>query len=144
MIFNFLVVSESSILSMARVFHEMCNDNFLLLFPVLCAKNSTVSYADVLSMYVYALSPIFWIDPFGLARVKNAVEGERRYQLLNEQLRAKHPEATIQCECYLRDANGKSVRDPVTGERRRVDTVVIEGGRGETYEATSLASRSIE
>ena len=103
-----------------------------------------IGYAGGLNLYVYAPNPVFWIDPFGLARIKNAIEGERRHQLLNEQLRAKHPEATIQCECYLRDANGKSVRDPVTGERRRVDTVVIEGGRGETYEATSLASRSIE
>ncbi|WP_409281840.1 hypothetical protein [Pseudomonas defluvii] len=38
----------------------------------------------------------------------------------------------------MRDANGKSVRDPVTGERRRVDTAVIENGEAKTYEVTSM------
>ncbi|WP_409279593.1 RHS repeat domain-containing protein, partial [Pseudomonas defluvii] len=99
-----------------------------------------IGYAGGLNLYVYAPNPVFWIDPLGLARIKNAIEGERRHQLLNEQLRAKHPEATIQCECYLRDANGKSVKDPDTGERRRVDTAVIESGQAKTYEVTSMTA----
>nr|WP_319527521.1 RHS repeat-associated core domain-containing protein [Pseudomonas laurentiana] len=99
-----------------------------------------IGYAGGLNLYVYAPNPVFWIDPFGLARIKNAIEGERRHKLLNEQLRAKHPEATIQCECYLRDANGKSVRDPDTGERRRIDTAVIENGEAKTYEVTSMTA----
>lgn len=53
---------------------------------------------------------------------------------------AQHPNATIQSECYLRDANGKSVRDPVTNERRRVDTAVIENGKADTYEVTSMTA----
>ncbi|GGU83006.1 hypothetical protein GCM10009504_44360 [Pseudomonas laurentiana] len=103
-----------------------------------------IGYAGGLNLYVYAPNPVFWIDPFGLARIKNAIEGERRHKLLNEQLRAKHPEATIQCECYLRDANGKSVRDPVTGERRRVDTAVIENGQAKAYEVTSLHASKVD
>ena len=107
-----------------------------------------IGYAGGLNLYVYAPNPVFWIDPFGLARVKNAVEGERRYQLLNEQLRAKHPEATIQCECYLRDANGKSVRDPVTGEgglKEQVQQLVKKSERANSEierDAASEASRS--
>jgi hypothetical protein len=52
-------------------------------------------------------------------------------------MKAQHPNATIQCQCYLRNARGKSVRDPVTGERRRIDTAVIENGQAQTYEVTS-------
>lgn len=43
----------------------------------------------------------------------------------------------IQCECYLRNAQGKSVKDPLSGERRRVDTVVIENTQAQSYEITS-------
>uniref|UniRef100_UPI001ADFD567 hypothetical protein n=1 Tax=Pseudomonas taiwanensis TaxID=470150 RepID=UPI001ADFD567 len=52
----------------------------------------------------------------------------------------QHPNATIQSECYLRDASGKSVRDPESGERRRVGTAVIENRQATTYEVTSLTA----
>ena len=78
-----------------------------------------------------------WVDPLGLARIKNAVEGDRRHQEFNAKIKEKYPDATIQCECYLRDASGKSVKDPVTSERRRVDTVVIKDGKAQTFEVTS-------
>ncbi|MEK7893134.1 hypothetical protein AAB992_39240, partial [Burkholderia contaminans] len=90
-----------------------------------------------LNGYQYAPNPVGWVDPLGLARIKNSIEGARREDVFNAQMRAKHPNATIQCQCYLRDAQGKSVKDPVTGERRRVDTAVIENGRAQTYEVTS-------
>lgn len=60
--------------------------------------------------------------------------------MFNAQIRAKHPNATIQCQCYLRDAQGKSARDPVTGERRRVDTAVIQNERAQTYEVASMTA----
>ncbi|WP_330996535.1 RHS repeat-associated core domain-containing protein, partial [Burkholderia diffusa] len=97
-----------------------------------------IGLAGGINVYQYAPNPIGWIDPLGLERIKNAIEGARREDVFNAQMRAKHPNATIQCQCYLRDAQGKSVRDPVTGERRRVDTAVIENGRAQTYEVTSL------
>ena len=78
-----------------------------------------------------------WIDPLGLARIENAVEGDLRHQEFNARIREKYPDATIQCECYLRDASGKSVKDPISAERRRVDTVVIEDGKAQTFEVTS-------
>jgi hypothetical protein len=78
-----------------------------------------------------------WIDPLGLDRITNAVEGARREDVFNAQVRAKYPNATVQCQCYLRNEQGQSVKDPVTGERRRVDTVVIDNGQAQTYEVTS-------
>ena len=96
-----------------------------------------ISYLGGLNLYVYAPNPVGWADPWGLDRIKNAVDGDRRHQDFNDEIRPKHPTAIIQCECYLRDAKGKSVKDPVTGERRRIDTAVIEGGQAKTYEVTS-------
>lgn len=47
----------------------------------------------------------------------------------------------IEDEVYLRDKDGNIVRDPVTGERRRVDFVVIEDGKViKSYEVTSLTA----
>nr|WP_282599440.1 RHS repeat-associated core domain-containing protein [Pseudomonas mosselii] len=99
-----------------------------------------ISYLGGVSLYQYVPNPIDWIDPWGLARIKNAVDGDRRHQQFNDVIKKKHPNATIQSECYLRDANGKSVKDPVTGERRRVDTAVIENGQATTFEVTSLTA----
>ena len=80
----------------------------------------------------------------GLARIKNAVEGDRRHQVFNERIKMEYPNATVQCECYLRNAEGESVKDPDTGERRRVDTAVIENGEAQTYEVTSLGANKID
>ncbi|MCO7543094.1 RHS repeat-associated core domain-containing protein, partial [Pseudomonas sp. VA159-2] len=99
-----------------------------------------ISYLGGVNLYQYVPNPIDWIDPWGLARIKNAVDGDRRHQQFNDVIKKKHPNATIQSECYLRDANGKPVKDPVTGERRRVDTAVIENGQATTYEVTSLTA----
>ena len=103
-----------------------------------------ISYLGGVNLYQYVPSPIDWVDPWGLKRIKNAVEGDRRHQEFNTEIKTKHPNATIQSECYLRDANGKSVRDPQSGERRRVDTAVIENGQATTYEVTSLSASKFE
>jgi hypothetical protein len=73
----------------------------------------------------------------GLDRITNAIDRARREDTFNAQMRAKHPNTTIQCQCYLRNAQGQSVKDPVTGERRRVDTAVIDNGQAQTFEVTS-------
>ncbi|MDT8927040.1 RHS repeat-associated core domain-containing protein, partial [Pseudomonas taiwanensis] len=103
-----------------------------------------VSYGGGFNLYEYVPNPIDWIDPWGLKRIKNAIDGHRRHQEFNAEIKAKHPTASIQSECYLRDVTGRSVRDPVTGERRRVDTVVIENGTATTYEVTSMAANKME
>jgi hypothetical protein len=41
-------------------------------------------------------------------------------------LQAKYPNARIQRQVYLRTADGERAKDPLTGEARRVDFVVIE------------------
>ncbi len=100
-----------------------------------------IGFAGGLNIYAYAPNPIQWLDPFGLERIKNSIEGDRRHRIVNERLSANYPNATIQCECYLRDSNGKSVYDnSYTNSRRRVDTVVIHDGKAKPYEITSLTA----
>ena len=97
-----------------------------------------------MNLYAYAPNPTGWVDPLGLARIKNAVKGDRRHQEFNAKIREKYPDATIQCECYLRNAQGQSVKDPDTGERRRIDTAVIESGEAQTFEVTSLTANKVD
>ncbi len=89
------------------------------------------------NLYQYAPNPTNWIDPWGLQTIKNKIEGDRREVEFLDKLKKKNPGKTIQCQCYLRDSSGKSVKDPETGERRRVDNVVIDGKNGKAYEVTS-------
>jgi RHS repeat-associated protein len=103
-----------------------------------------IGLAGGIHPFQYAPNPVQWIDPLGLDRIPNAVEGDRRHQAFNKLIKLKHPNATIQCECYLRDAAGKSVKDPRTGERRRIDTAVIENGKAQTYEVTSPTADKVE
>jgi RHS repeat-associated protein len=99
-----------------------------------------IGLAGGINVYQYAPNPVQWIDPLGLDRITNAVEGARREDVFNAQMRARYPNATVQCQCYLRNAQGKSVKDPDTNERRRIDTAVIENGRAQTYEVTSMTA----
>jgi hypothetical protein len=70
---------------------------------------------------------------------KNRENGRRREKEVSDELKAKHPDASVQNEQYLRDADGKIVKDPVTGEARRIDHVVIKDGKViETVETTSM------
>lgn len=56
-------------------------------------------------------------------------------------LKLQNPRASIQQERYLRDANGRIVKDPVTGEGRRIDFAVIEDGQVKRLvETTSLTA----
>ena len=103
-----------------------------------------ISYAGGLNLYAYAPNPTGWVDPLGLVRIKNAIEGDRRHQEFNAKIKEKYPNATIQCECYLRNAQGQSVKDPDTGERRRIDTAVIENGEAQTFEVTSLTANKVD
>jgi len=92
------------------------------------------------NLYQYAPNPVSWIDPLGLALIKNKKEGMRREAEVLEVLKELHPNARIEQESFLRDENGKSVKDPVTGTRRRVDFAIIENGKAKTVEVTSLTA----
>ena len=103
-----------------------------------------IGYSGGLNLYFFAPNTIQWLDPLGLARIKNSVEGDRRHKTVNERLRNQYPDATIQCECYLRDSAGNSVFDTTdTNTRRRIDTVVIEDGKAQTHEVTSLTAKKV-
>jgi len=60
---------------------------------------------------------------------ENAKAGKAREVQVQKELEAMHPEASVQREQYLRDANNTIVKDPITGEARRVDHVVIKDGQ---------------
>jgi len=56
----------------------------------------------------------------------NQFDGARREDGTYADLQAKYPNARIQRQVYLRTADGKRAKDPLTGEARRVDFAVIE------------------
>ena len=69
---------------------------------------------------------------------KNRKDGKRREEETKTELKNKHPDASIQNEQYLRDTNGNIAKDPITGEGRRIDHVVIKDKEVvETVETTS-------
>ncbi len=61
--------------------------------------------------------------------IPNAVDGRRRHLETEAELKEQYSGGSVQSEQYLRDADGRIVRDPVTGEGRRIDHVVIQDGR---------------
>jgi RHS repeat-associated protein len=67
-----------------------------------------------------------------------AEQGAAREAKVAEALRAENPGAKVQNQQYLRDESGKIVKDPITGEGRRVDHAVIKDGQATTVETTSL------
>jgi len=70
--------------------------------------------------------------------VKNKAAGDLREVKEVADLKVKHPGADVQNQQYLRDANGKILKDPVTGEARRLDHVVIKDGKAlDVVETTS-------
>lgn len=63
---------------------------------------------------------------------KNREDGANREELAFEALKNEFPEEDgykIEREQYLRDENGNIVKDPETGEARRVDFVVTKDGK---------------
>ncbi len=72
------------------------------------------------------------LDNFQEGILPNKEEGLRREAEVKEELEKKYPELEgykILSEVYLRDSEGKIVRDPVTGEARRIDYVVVKDGQ---------------
>lgn len=72
------------------------------------------------------------LDNFSEGILPNKEEGLRREAEVEEELEKKYPESEgyeIVSEAYLRDSEGKIVRDPETGEARRIDFVVVKDGK---------------
>jgi YD repeat-containing protein len=80
-------------------------------------------------------------DAFPLEkRIPNLIAGEKRENLVLSELKAKYPNATIQKQVYLRNADNKIAKDPLSNnEGRRLDFVVIQEGKVlEAVEVTSM------
>jgi hypothetical protein len=71
----------------------------------------------------------------------NAVAGSRREREVTKDLQAQYPQGSVQNQQYLRDKDGNIVIDPNTGTARRLDHVVIVGGKVVTVvETTSMTA----
>ena len=74
----------------------------------------------------------------------NAPAGRTRELAAFKELSAANPGSVIQRESYLRDARGRRLIDPLTGEARRIDFAVIERGRlASLVEATSETASKV-
>lgn len=60
---------------------------------------------------------------------KNRTDGKSRESKTEKELKAENPDSKVQNERYLRDKDGKIVKDPKTGEGRRIDHAVIKDGK---------------
>lgn len=63
--------------------------------------------------------------------IKNKGDGLAREKAVHEELSKQYPPSekyVITPEAYLRDSNGKIVKDPKSGEARRIDFVVSKDG----------------
>lgn len=63
---------------------------------------------------------------------KNKIDGCRREDSVENELKERYPESSgykIIKEAYLRDQDGNIVRDPETGQARRIDFVVVKDGK---------------
>lgn len=77
--------------------------------------------------------------------IKNKEEGMQREAEVLQELKEKFPEEggfKIEQEVYLRDEDGKIVKDPVTGEARRIDFVVTKDG--EVVESIEVTSQTAD
>jgi hypothetical protein len=64
--------------------------------------------------------------------IQNKQDGLRREEEAEKELQKQYPEKEgyeIIREAYLRDKDGNIVKDPVTGEARRVDFVIVKDGK---------------
>ena len=76
--------------------------------------------------------------------IQNKKDGLERERAVEQELREKYPETDgyeILPETYLRDKDGKMAYDPVTGERRRIDFVVVKDDKAvDSVEVTSMTA----
>ena len=74
--------------------------------------------------------------------IKNKQEGLEREKRVAKELEVVYPNDQgyeINSEMYLRDKNGSIVKDPITGEARRIDFVVTKGDKViDSIEVTSI------
>lgn len=71
------------------------------------------------------------LDNFQEGLISNKEEGLRREAEVEKDLEKKYPESDgyeIIPEAYLRNIEGNIVHDPITGEARRIDFVVVKDG----------------
>lgn len=80
--------------------------------------------------------------------IQNKLDGLAREKDVGKELEKKYPPEKgyiIIPEAYLRDKDGNIVKDPVTGEARRVDFVVIKDGKVvDSIEVTSKTADKTE
>jgi RHS repeat-associated protein len=91
-----------------------------------------------IALYVYAAgNPLWNTDPTGEI-LDNKREGDRRENEVFNDLKSQYPCCQILKQRRLRDSNGRTVIDPVTGSYRILDFVVVCNGRVvEIIEVTS-------
>lgn len=73
----------------------------------------------------------------------NRADGASREELAYKELQHEFPEkegCSIQREQYLRDKDGNIVKDPVTGETRRIDFMILK--EGEVIKSIEVTSRT--
>lgn len=72
---------------------------------------------------------------------KNKKDGLAREKQTEKELKEQNPDASVQSEQYLRDKDGKIAKDPLSGEGRRIDHVVIKDGKVvDMVETTSMTA----
>lgn len=80
--------------------------------------------------------------------IQNKIDGLAREHEVEKELNSKYPESegySVMSEAYLRDENGNIVKDPITGEARRIDFVVIKDGKVvDSVEVTSKTADKTE
>ncbi len=88
------------------------------------------------------------LDYYHEGLISNKEEGLRREAEVEEDLKKKYPESDgyeIVNEAYLRDSEGKIVKDPETGTARRIDFVVVKDGQVvDSIEVTSETADKTE
>lgn len=80
--------------------------------------------------------------------IQNKRDGMAREREVYDELKEQYPEDegyTILSEVYLRDKDGNIVKDPETGEARRIDFVVVKDGKVvDSVEVTSKTADKTE
>lgn len=88
---------------------------------------------------------VFDVSEYSENIIKNKLDGLERENDVEKELKEKYPESegyTVESEKPLRDENGNIVRDPETGEYRRIDFVVIKDG--EVVDMVEVTSKTAD